>query len=101
MTLSTTHLGETYSSPIQYPDFFSKGPALCTQVDSELFFPTGNEIRSEMTKQVMKICDDCPYKVECLEWALVNREDGIWGGTDEQMRAAMSRGGKSRTGRGK
>jgi len=97
MTLPIGHFAEAYASPIPYPDFYSKGPALCTQLDSELYFPEGAAARSDTSAALMKLCQDCPYKAECLEWALVNREDGIWGGTNNYMRSAMRKGVRSRT----
>jgi WhiB family redox-sensing transcriptional regulator len=33
-----------------------------------------------------RICVDCPVKRECLEWAIKNKEFGIWGGTDDSDR---------------
>jgi WhiB family redox-sensing transcriptional regulator len=34
-----------------------------------------------------KVCDECPVKTECLEYALRNRIDhGVWGGTSERQR---------------
>jgi len=97
MTLPIGHFAEAYASPIPYPDFYSKGPALCTQLDSELYFPEGSAMRSTTSLALMKLCQDCPYKAECLEWALVNREDGIWGGTNNIMRSNMRKGVRSRT----
>lgn len=97
MTLPTLHFDTAYASPIPYPDFHSKGPALCTQIDSEMYFPEGQASRSEESLAVKAICYECPYRAECLEWAVVNREDGIWGGTNNAERAAMRGGYRSRT----
>ena len=34
-----------------------------------------------------RVCSECPVRVECLEYALVNRiEHGVWGGTSERER---------------
>jgi len=98
MTLSITNFAVGYDSPIPYPDFHSKGPALCTQIDSELYFPQNSGQTNSATSQaVIKLCQECSYKAECLEWALVNREDGIWGGTTSDMRTKMRGGIASRT----
>jgi WhiB family redox-sensing transcriptional regulator len=52
--------------------------ALCAQVDPELFYPTpgGPEIRP-----ARQICNDCPVRLDCINWAIGQRERrGIWGG---------------------
>lgn len=98
MTLPTQHFDSAYASTIPYPDFHSKGPAVCTQIDSELYFPENSNVsRSDTTQAVKALCFECPYRAECLEWALVNRESGIWGGTNDAERTAM-RGGLRRRG---
>jgi WhiB family redox-sensing transcriptional regulator len=34
-----------------------------------------------------EICNECPVKAQCLEYALVNRiEHGVWGGCSERER---------------
>lgn len=97
MTSPILHFETAYTSPIPYPDFFSKGPTPCSQIDSELYFPESQATRSAETLALKAICNECPYKVECLEWAVVNREDGIWGGTINSERAAMRGGLRSRS----
>ena len=38
--------------------------------------------------RAQQICFSCPVMQECLEWALLNREEfGIWGGTTGRDRA--------------
>lgn len=97
MTLPITHFDIAYTSPIPYPNFHSKGPALCTQLHSEMYFPDGQAIHNEVSLAVKALCKQCPYLAECLEWAVVNREDGIWGGTNNAERAAIRGGKRSRT----
>jgi WhiB family redox-sensing transcriptional regulator len=47
------------------------------------FFPSDG-VGVEVAK---RICQDCPAKTPCLEYALVNRIDhGVWGGTSERQR---------------
>lgn len=36
-------------------------------------------------------CPRCPVMKDCLEWALVYRELGVWGGTTERQRRALER----------
>ncbi len=75
------------------PQFTDKGNALCRETDSEIFFPEKgkptNGLRSIRSAQ--QICQLCPYKDPCLEWALANHEIGIWGGTTEGQRRRIRR----------
>lgn len=59
--------------------------ANCTDVNPELMTP---DTRAEMNF-AKSICCKCEHKSECLEYALVNREVGVWGGTDDDEREAM------------
>ena len=47
------------------------------------FFPSdGNGVVTARA-----ICEECPVKAPCLEYALVNRiEHGVWGGCSERER---------------
>ena len=36
-------------------------------------------------------CGMCPVRVECLDYAIVNHEVGIWGGTSDAERRLMRR----------
>lgn len=39
------------------------------------------------------VCDACPVKAECLEYAVVNEPDwGVWAGTTPRQRAFLRRG---------
>ena len=59
--------------------------AACKGMDPEIFFPeaahgpAGDEARA--------VCETCPVRVQCLEYALANVEpDGIWGGKTWRQR---------------
>jgi hypothetical protein len=67
-----------------------RGPALCKREDPDLFFP--GKPGSEEEKQAKQICGRCQIRVECLQWALIHREYGVWGGTGEAERKAMTAG---------
>jgi hypothetical protein len=80
------------------PEFLGKEsvPPPCSQVDPELFFPQEIElpngsIRAKYTNLSLskQICSSCPLKNPCLEYALVNSELGIWGGTTEEQRRSL------------
>ena len=57
--------------------------------EADMFFPGGG-----MTKQAAKakaVCNTCEIKVQCLQWAIANKEVGIWGGTTAEERHTMNR----------
>lgn len=42
---------------------------------------------AERVREAKAICIDCPVRLECLHYAIRNRErDGVWGGTSERRR---------------
>lgn len=57
---------------------------LCSEIDTELFFPTnGEQAQAEAAK---RICKKCPHLAECFEWALNYERFGVWGGTSPRER---------------
>jgi WhiB family redox-sensing transcriptional regulator len=74
--------------------------AVCTEVDPDLFFPTGarNSVVYGLEVAVAKgVCAKCPVIAECREWACGDDglADGIAGGlTEEERRAERARAGK-------
>lgn len=71
----------------------------CTK-DPELFFPTGSgSLATMQNEQAKSICRRCPFRAECLAWAIEHDERGIWGGTtrDERHQAAKVAGPKRMT----
>lgn len=60
----------------------------CNNVAPSTFFPSdGVGVDS-----ARKICEGCPVKAPCLEYALHNRIDhGVWGGTSERERRRILR----------
>jgi WhiB family redox-sensing transcriptional regulator len=55
----------------------------CASEPPALFFPSDG-VGVEVAK---KVCESCPSKEPCLEYALANRIDhGVWGGTSERQR---------------
>lgn len=62
--------------------------AACADVDPELFFPRRGD--NTTVANAKAVCADCPVRVTCLEYALVNAEKfGIWGGKSERERRRM------------
>ena len=69
---------------------YFKNP-LCAEVDPELFFPM--EVKGVSTlinvRNAKKVCASCEHRLDCLEFALVNNVQGIWGGVTERERHAL------------
>ncbi|NBR24495.1 MAG: WhiB family transcriptional regulator [Micrococcales bacterium] len=62
--------------------------AICSQIDTEFYFPERNKI-SEENKKVKAMCNGCAWKKECLTYALHYTVVGIWGGTSARERQKM------------
>ena len=50
----------------------------------------GSQVSGE-TKTLLDICDRCPVKIECAEYAITHNLPGIWGGLSSRQRRAMKR----------
>jgi len=62
--------------------------AACFGLNTQDFFPTS----SPGVDSAKQICNQCPVRQECLEFALVNRiAHGIWGGASERERQRILR----------
>lgn len=69
------------------PEFQFSGRPACSGTDPEYFFPESGQWDVVIAR---RICAGCPVRVECLAWALKNREMyGIWGGTTYKQRMRM------------
>lgn len=68
---------------------FLKDLGDCKDAPDVLFFPRYDSPSS--TAAAIAICDRCPVKPECLEWALKHDEVGVWGGTSEATRRSLKR----------
>lgn len=69
-------------------DIAWQGKARCLEVDPEIFFPE----RGGSSKAARQVCMYCEVRIECLKYALANREQfGIWGGTSERERRKLRR----------
>lgn len=75
------------------PRFILDAEPACSTVDPELFFP--QEVEVGKFKVVSKytnlaaaraICEGCPLKLKCFEYAMKNPVVGVWGGTTERQR---------------
>lgn len=62
--------------------------SLCKEIGGDVFFPE----KGESTKPAKRVCQACPVRSECLEYALRNDERfGIWGGLSEQERRKLKK----------
>src|ERR1700744_4468724 len=66
----------------------------CLAADPDLFFPVAvGGAASKDTSRALLICDSCPVKRQCLEFAMRNGEaNGIVGGTTPEERIRVLRG---------
>jgi len=66
----------TPASPTPPPDDWSS-EAACRGADTSLFFPSSESAAGP----AKAICESCPVREACLEFALATRPaDGVWGG---------------------
>lgn len=70
-----------------------RAQASCQDTDPDLFFPVGTTGPAiEQIANAKAVCDACPVKEPCLEFALsTNQDSGVWGGTSEEERRKLRR----------
>ena len=62
--------------------------AACRGVEPDVFYP----VSDEEAEEAKAICEECPVRQPCLEYAISNREkDGVWGGATERERRRIIR----------
>jgi WhiB family redox-sensing transcriptional regulator len=70
------------------PNLTWRKHAACRGLEPEVFFP----VTEEQTEEAKAICNACPVREPCLDYALANRErEGVWGGATERERRRMVR----------
>ena len=58
----------------------------------EVFFPEDEhdlEVRKSMVKVAKEVCNDCPVRLRCFDYALSAGMTGIWGGTTYEERVKL------------
>ena len=76
-------------------DFLSNSPkfpnAICAKLENkDYFFPDGKIEEAKRLPELQAICNICPHRKECLEYAIKERiQIGIWGGTTGSMRKRL------------
>ena len=75
----------------KYPNFSEHGTPPCAESDPDAFVPEkGTPTNSQTSiKFAIRVCQECPYKQRCLEYATEQRLPGIWGGTSEVERRRL------------
>jgi WhiB family transcriptional regulator, redox-sensing transcriptional regulator len=78
---------------LAHADYTLRALAICRDTDPDLFFPVGTTGHALVQiDRAREVCDQCPVKTECLEFALeTNQDSGIWGGTSEEERRTIRR----------
>lgn len=87
--------GMTRSREAQSTDFFASladqpawmGDGVCSSTDPELFFPD----QGGHWQSAKRVCQACPVREQCLDFALEHGERGIWGGTSDRDRLRIRR----------
>jgi WhiB family transcriptional regulator, redox-sensing transcriptional regulator len=69
------------------PDLSWRPQGACHDLDPQTFYPS----RGESIRPAVAVCEACPVRAECLEWALHHENFGIWGGQSERARRTMRR----------
>ena len=68
------------------PEFFRN--ARCKDVDPTLFFAESNS----KVAQAKEVCSMCPLRQMCLDWAMKNAEEGIYGALTPRERKKLRAG---------
>lgn len=79
--------GTTYD-----PDQHWTTRAACRTEDPELFWPAAerNPWDQQQIEKAKAVCNACPVKADCLEWALANEPDeGVWGAHTGRERSEL------------
>jgi WhiB family redox-sensing transcriptional regulator len=67
------------------------GGVECSQLPA-VFFPEDEPdtyLRAKMIKVAKEVCNDCPVRLRCFDYALSAQMQGIWGGTTAEERQAL------------
>lgn len=67
-----------------------QGDAACAGLGTDLFF---TDASGQSSAEAIAVCNTCPVRAECLDWALDNGDiEGVWGGlTPSQRRRRLRR----------
>lgn len=75
---------------MQEPEGWVRDAACRDEWDKNLFFPRIDDEKG--IAEAKSVCDRCPSRGACLEWALDNgMRWGVWGGKSEKELRALQR----------
>ncbi|OLL74347.1 WhiB-like transcription regulator [Pseudonocardia sp. Ae168_Ps1] len=75
-------------------DWRRRGACTGAEHDPDLMWPTaapGTQARDRQAAEAKSVCNTCPVKTRCLQWAVEHEQWGIWGGLDEDERERLIR----------
>lgn len=62
-----------------------RADAACLGMDTGAFYPDSDDVF-----ELQEVCDSCPVRLDCLEFALAHGERfGVWGGLGERKRRML------------
>ncbi len=67
------------------------GGVECSQLP-HVFFPEDEPdvyLRKKLIKVAKEVCNDCPVRLRCFDYALSAGMVGVWGGTTAEERAKL------------
>ncbi|GEL25831.1 transcriptional regulator WhiB [Pseudonocardia sulfidoxydans NBRC 16205] len=86
------HRPESTCTPVRDGDWRAR--AACRDHDPELFFPVGDgEPARAQEHRAFAVCAGCAVSGPCLQWALANGPEGVWGATTTDQRCRIRRAG--------
>ena len=66
--------------------------ANCKDTNTRTFFIYREDKNQRLRREAAySVCRECDVKKECLDYAIVNNEVGIWGGTSDKERRLLRR----------
>lgn len=87
MTARAPHhdnMGTTLDVP--YPAFDGTQPCID---DPQVFFPENSRASEYSSPRARAVCAACPFRRDCLAYAIANDVHGYWGGTSRDERKAI------------
>lgn len=69
---------------LRLPEFFSE--ARCAGEKPTLF----QSSKPHFARAAKAVCEQCPIRARCLDWAVKNLEEGVWGGTTAEERQRLT-----------
>jgi len=67
------------------------GSVECEEIPDVFFAQEASREAQKLVEEIAKgICESCPIRVKCRDYALSTKVSGIWGGTTEAERYSSS-----------